>query len=103
MSDQERRISVIVEDATVLRGGGSVREIIPVSKLAAEIRGFVADIGSILDSAGSTIARSARLAEVNVSASLEAGGKLSLLGTGVETKGSAGISFKFLLPERTKA
>lgn len=98
MQESSRKISVLVDVSGDVRGDTTARESIPVSKLAAEVQGFVEDIGHILDKAAKAVVGPARLSEVDVSASIEVSGKLSLLGTGVETKGQAGISFKFIIP-----
>jgi hypothetical protein len=94
---KDRKMTVIVDSGTELRGDSFTKDEIPIGKLASEVQAFIKDIGEILDLAARSISGSARLAEVEVSASIEMGGKISLLGTGVETKGQAGINFKFAM------
>jgi hypothetical protein len=95
-----RAISVVVDAGGSMRGGSS-RQSLPVSKLADEVQTFVQDMGEVINKAARSAAAAtiASLAEVEVSASVQVGGKLSLLGSGVETKGQAGIKFKFIIPK----
>ncbi len=97
MTDAAKEISVVVEAGGSIRGGEFLRESIALDKLSTEITEFVKDIGSVLEAAAANATASAKLTEVTVSASIEMGGKVSLLGTGVESKGQAGITFKFAI------
>lgn len=94
----QNSITILVEGAGT-RGGAVKREQVPVEKLSVEVKAFVADIAAILAEAANIVTGKAKLTEVEVSASIEMGGKLSLLGTGIETKGQAGIHFKFEFPK----
>lgn len=96
-NSKDQAISVVVAPDSGRRGGAT-RQSIPVEKLASEVHAFIRDVGAVLSKASEVQSGSLRLKEVDVSASIEVGGKLSLLGTGVESKGQAGISFKFVLP-----
>lgn len=98
MTDDTGDISVIVALSETMRGDGATRQSIPIRKLADEVKEFVGSLQQILDRATQSTAGIAILSEVEVSASIEVGGKLSLLGTGVESKGHAGLKFKFILP-----
>jgi len=97
MTDQAREISVVVDTAAHTRGGDIARVSIPITKLSAEVAEFVKDIGGVLEAASAAATSAAKLSEVTVSATFEMSGKLSLLGTGVESKGTAGITFKFTI------
>jgi hypothetical protein len=98
MTSKGKTLAVIVDSGKIVRGSGAIRDDIPVARLASEIERFVEEIGEILDRAAKPSKGKAVLSEVELSASIEVGGKLSLLGTGVETKGQAGIKFKFIVP-----
>ncbi|AQQ04121.1 hypothetical protein B0E33_11400 [Roseibium algicola] len=93
----ESQILVQVSDSTLMRSGEN--EEIPVSKIKKELSKFLNEIEGILEEASTKTSHAAYLSEVTLSAAVHSGGKLSLLGSGVEVSAKAGITFKFTFPQ----
>ena len=85
-------LSVITADEQ-FRGGMSPSDL-PTEDFKAEVASFVTSVAKSFESI-KVPADNVTLTEFSVTATVGAKGKLSLLGSGVEASGTAGITFKF--------
>jgi hypothetical protein len=87
-------IEVVVPVAA--RGINSFQKL-QLSDLKSGVEVFLSKISSIFDNIPSAIGEF-DLKEFTVTAEINAQGSLSILGTGIQTSGKGGITFKFVKP-----
>jgi len=91
----DNTIQVKTADATVTRKGGRPREL-EVEVLAENVNIFLGQIEGILKKTPEEVGDGKfKFTEFTISAEISAKGALVLMGTGVETEGSGGLTFKF--------
>lgn len=87
----DRSLAVVAEAVT--RSASSYVQVSP-ALLEAQIKGFVDQLGGILQKIPDTLGLF-RLDSLEISAEITAAGKVSLLGTGGEMGGKGGLTFNF--------
>jgi len=85
-------ILVTVNDAAITRGRAP--KPMEIGVLAENVNLFLTQINGVLEKTPDTVGR-LRLTEITVTAEISAKGALILMGTGIETTGTGGITFKF--------
>jgi hypothetical protein len=94
MNNHPKEIYVRVsEDEHTMRKGSAV-EAINLDLLSENVKVFLSQIEKLLDKAPNETA-GFKLTEFSVTAEISAKGSLTILGSGVETSGTGGLTFKF--------
>jgi len=93
-------LEVVISGDNVLRSSGSSTQRLRIEKLCKEFEAFISSMSRIIDSAKNA-GSGMSLTEVSVSAAIAGGGKLTLLGSGVDAKAQSAITFKFVLVDKS--
>jgi|tagenome__1003787_1003787.scaffolds.fasta_scaffold20891481_3 hypothetical protein len=91
--EEGNSISIIFDQDAIVRGGIGIEDI-PVEEFTSKVKEFLEKVSKAF-SFDIAPAEGIQMTEFTLNANIGMGGKLSLLGSGIETKAGAGISFKF--------